>query len=148
MNSLKKAGKRTMLEHQVKIKFNMNRAKLARKWFACHEDALARISQIRISEKSNARRVKIAILDSGIDLSQHQMEMYNDAQPQMVYRSWIDGDPIWKDEVGHGTHLAVLLRKMAPEAIIHVGRVYIKKPTWDSASTVAQVPTRANPTAS
>ncbi|KAF1966496.1 subtilisin-like protein [Bimuria novae-zelandiae CBS 107.79] len=91
----------------------------ARTWFDSHNDALARISELR---NPAVNRVKIAILDSGILLSQENEDLYNQ-------------EP---NEVGHGTHLAVLLRKMAPNAIVHVGRVFRKKPNRKSTKTIAQ----------
>lgn len=83
--------------------------------------------------------MKIAILDSGIELSQDHKDMY-DTEPKMKYRSWVDRDTEWRDEVGHGTHLAILLRKVAPNAVVHVARVFKKKPDIQkSAKTIAEV---------
>lgn len=83
--------------------------------------------------------MKIAILDSGIELSQDHMDMY-DTERQMKYRSWVDSDTEWRDDVGHGTHLAILLRKIAPNAVVHVARVFKKKPDIQkSAQTIAEV---------
>jgi hypothetical protein len=110
-------------------------------WFDWHNNALARIGHLRHSAISDNQRIKIAILDSGIDLSQHCLEIYN-TEPKIQYRSWVDNNPVWTDEVGHGTHLAVLLRKIAPNAIVHVGRVFKKKPTMASAECVAKVKSR------
>lgn len=114
------------------------RVKAATTWFEWHDDASSRITQIRNSTKSTARRVKIAILDSGIELSKDTRDMY-DFEPKIQYRSWVDEDETWKDEVGHGTHLAILLRKIAPNAIIHVERVFKKKPTTSSTNKIADV---------
>ena len=72
--------------------------------------------------------IKIAILDTGIDLSDNHKEQF-DYYPKFTYRNFIEDQPLeWKDEHGIGTHLAVLLRKIAPRAAIHVARVYEKKP--------------------
>ncbi|KAJ4376387.1 hypothetical protein N0V83_001670 [Neocucurbitaria cava] len=113
-----------------------HKVKAATTWFEWHDDASSRITEIRDSTKSNARRVKIAILDSGIELSQDTKDMY-DFEPKIQYRSWVDEDETWKDEVGHGTHLAILLRKIAPNAMIHVERVFKKKPTTSSTNKIA-----------
>jgi len=118
---------------------NNKRTKLAAAWFDRHLGALGHLDLIRDAGTSNAQRVKIAILDSGIYLSQQHMDLYSDAQPHITYRSWIDQDQTWKDESGHGTHLAVLLRKIAPQAAVHVGRVYKKRPKWNSGDVIAQV---------
>jgi subtilisin family serine protease len=106
-------------------------------WFDWHNSALARLDELRDPAISENQRVKIAILDSGIHLAQNGLEMYN-TDPGIQYRSWVDNSPEWKDEVGHGTHLAVLLRKIAPNAIVFVGRVFKKRPKG-SVTRIAQV---------
>ena len=117
---------------------NVPRIKAAATWFEWHNDALSRIAQLRYSRASDARQVKIAILDSGIELSQDAEDMY-DCEPRIRYKSFLDQDTKWKDEVGHGTHLAILLRKIAPNAVVHVGRVFKKEPTEGSANNIAEV---------
>lgn len=108
-------------------------------WFEWHSDALCRISELRVSGVSDRQRVKIAILDSGIEPSQDHKDMYN-TEFYMKYRSWVDDGTEWRDEVGHGTHLAILLRQVAPDAVIHVARVFKKKPDIQkSAQTIANV---------
>lgn len=115
---------------------------MAQTWLKWHDSALSRIRfKLRKPEVSDARRVKIAILDSGIELSANHKAQY-DFEPKIVYHSFLDKDSgtEWKDEVGHGTHLAVLLRKIAPDAAIHVARVFRKKPTVaNSAESIAAV---------
>ncbi|KAL7908226.1 hypothetical protein GGI35DRAFT_480935 [Trichoderma velutinum] len=107
-------------------------------WFEWHTDALNRIENLRKPDATESRRVKIAILDSGIELSGDQKDMY-DVEPKIQYRSWIEEDSEWKDDVGHGTHLAVLLRKIAPNASIHVARVFKRKPHVEkSAQSIAE----------
>jgi hypothetical protein len=120
------------------LELSYHRIKAATTWFDWHNDALARINEIRCSEASDPRRVKIAILDSGIELSQDTKELY-DPEHTIRYKSWVDESTEWKDEVGHGTHLAVLLRKIAPNAIVHVARVFRKKPTKSSVTNIAKV---------
>ncbi|SPO04606.1 uncharacterized protein DNG_07291 [Cephalotrichum gorgonifer] len=117
---------------------------IAQEWLEYHHAALADIDRRRPGTRHE--RVKIAILDSGVELSHDLKGMYNsEADPRIIYKSWIDPDPDsetnpeWKDDVGHGTHLAVLLRKTAPEAIIHVARVFKKKPNaGKSAKLIAE----------
>ncbi len=117
----------------------MNRVRSAEKWFDWHNNALARINQLHKSNNTDASIVKIAILGSGIALSQYNEDMYN-FEPRIQYQDWVDGKSTWQDDAGHGTHLAVLIRKIAPRAMVHVGRVFKEKPTQESASTIAQVP--------
>ena len=112
--------------------------KAAKTWFEWHNDALARIEQLRNSSASNAQRVKVAFLDSGIQLSQDNLDIYN-VEPSIKYKSWVDEATDWRDEAGHGTHLATLFRKISPNAIVHVGRVFRKNPSAKSADTIAKV---------
>ncbi|RSL89802.1 hypothetical protein CDV31_015804 [Fusarium ambrosium] len=111
----------------------------ATKWLQWHNNALARIQADRLAASvPTPKRVKIAILDSGIDLSDDHRLLYN-TDSQIIYRNWIDESQEWKDDVGHGTHLAILLRKIAPEAVIHVARVFKKKPSISrSADKIAK----------
>lgn len=63
-----------------------------------------------------------------------------DTNPRFEYRSWVGEDAEWKDDVGHGTHLAVLLRKIAPNAAIHIARVFKKRPHVEkSTQNIAEV---------
>lgn len=74
----------------------------------------------------NEEKVKIAVIDTGIELSNVQRDIY-DRNDDMRYKSWIDGAEgieNSKDEVGHGTHVATLLSKIAQNATIHVARVF------------------------
>jgi len=72
-------------------------------------------------------KIKIAVLDTGIELSEYQSDIY-ERQRDFIYKSWIDKDSEagekWGDDVGHGTHIATLLARVAPNAIIHVARVF------------------------
>lgn len=115
---------------------------MSNKWFEYHHDATRCIRKLRNSARSDERRIKIAILDSGIQLSSTQKEQYG-FDSGVVYRSFIDpedGSAEWNDEAGHGTHLAVLLRKIAENADIHVARVFKKKPNGvNSPKGIAKV---------
>jgi hypothetical protein len=72
-------------------------------------------------------KVRIAILDTGLELSQDQSDNY-EREEKIVYKSWIgeneEGYPNGKDDVGHGTHLATLLVQVARYAHVHVARVF------------------------
>ncbi|KAL6399874.1 hypothetical protein AUP68_17283 [Ilyonectria robusta] len=105
----------------------------ALKWFQWHNEALCRIDTLRNPRLSGDKRIKIAILDSGIELSQDNQDIYNNTS-EIKYQSWVDEEDEWKDQVGHGTHLATLLRKIAPNSLIHVARVYKKKPTMKKSA--------------
>lgn len=117
----------------------LSRKSSALKWFQWHNEALCRIDTLRNPRLSGDKRIKIAILDSGIELSQDNEDIYNNTS-EIKYQSWVDEDDEWKDQVGHGTHLATLLRRIAPNSLIHVARVYKKRPTMKkSAACISEV---------
>ncbi|KAK2759746.1 subtilisin-like protease [Colletotrichum kahawae] len=117
------------------ITVNEEATRRTREWFGYHEDALFRAKQLRDVKTSNERRIKIAILDSGIELTSEHREKY-DFEPRIQYKSWVDGHAEWRDDVGHGTHLAILLRKVAPNAEIHMARVFKSRPTGDKSARI------------
>ncbi|KAF2466865.1 subtilisin-like protein, partial [Lindgomyces ingoldianus] len=70
--------------------------------------------------------VKIAILDSGIDLIHQDIHAQNDNIKDV--RSWVDGkrgarDRRGGDQCGHGTHVAGLVLKVAPDADVYIAKV-------------------------
>ncbi|KAK2593621.1 hypothetical protein QQS21_008669 [Conoideocrella luteorostrata] len=65
--------------------------------------------------------VKIAILDTGIDL---QHPLLSERVPSKNCRDFVKNTGDMCDEVGHGTHTAYLLAKTAPQAEIFCGRVW------------------------
>lgn len=88
---------------------------------------------------SNKRKIKIAILDGGIELRSRTPRIVR-FEPRIKYKSWVDGHADCRDDVGHGTHLAILLRKVAPNAEIHNARVFKSRPKGDkSALIIAEV---------
>lgn len=72
--------------------------------------------------KDRMRRVKIAILDTGIDRTHPRIEAQWNKRVKDA-KSWIDGEGGDRDTCGHGTHNTSLLMKVAPEALIYVARV-------------------------
>ena len=73
-------------------------------------------------------KVRIAILDTGIDLPEYALHTYEDRVKD--FKDWIlgeEGRSQWTDSDGHGTHSAGLLMKVAPEADIYVARVFEKQ---------------------
>jgi subtilisin family serine protease len=81
-------------------------------------------------------RVRIAILDTGVDLSHLDMTaIYNDGRLQ--YQDFVDNSSSIKDLDGHGTHCTSILANLAPNAEIFVARVFRK--SWADSSSVAIV---------
>lgn len=73
-------------------------------------------------------RVKIAVLDTGIDLEQLEIQLDEARQtrdPIIAIRSFVkpeagDGH---KDTCGHGTHVMEILLKLAPEADFYIAKI-------------------------
>ncbi|KAL9598522.1 MAG: hypothetical protein Q9219_004424 [cf. Caloplaca sp. 3 TL-2023] len=94
-------------------------------------------SLVARSRKSKGSRVRIAILDTGIDLGHPHFDNPADAPDtvdQQQYgprrdrvkecRSFVRETAGDHDSVGHGTHCAALLLDLSPNADIFVARVY------------------------
>jgi subtilisin family serine protease len=65
-------------------------------------------------------RVKIAILDSGIDLNENSIFVKRN---QIKYQSFLPNEEGIEDLIGHGTHCAALLLRVAPNSDIYVARI-------------------------
>ncbi|PVH72788.1 subtilisin-like protein [Cadophora sp. DSE1049] len=70
-------------------------------------------------------RVKIAVLDTGLDLS-HRDIIKAKEQGRLKFRDFVDDTDTIKDDDGHGTHCTSLALKYAPNAEIFAGRVFRK----------------------
>lgn len=68
-------------------------------------------------------RVKIAILDTGVDIS-HPKILREYQNGRMKYHNFLDESNEIEDLDGHGTHCASLVAKFAPNCEIYVGRVF------------------------
>lgn len=64
--------------------------------------------------------IKVAVIDTGIQLPNPYDLAY---EGQVKFKSWIDGEPDTADAEGHGTHVAGLVLKVAPNATVYVERV-------------------------
>lgn len=99
--------------------------------------------KIRSANTSSQNPVKIAILDSGLELTDEQRDDYDLSGTHATrYKDWVhSGRSVPTDADGHGTHLTVLLRQIAPDAVIHVAKVYEKDPGAEDGSQdrIAQV---------
>ncbi|KAG4434252.1 hypothetical protein IFR05_010271 [Cadophora sp. M221] len=97
----------------------------ARSWFRTLESETQKL--LLPLRRSNGKRVKIAILDTGVDLS-HPDFKEDQSASRMNRRikapeDFLDIEGKAHDTCGHGTHGVGLLRKVAPEADIYVARV-------------------------
>ncbi|KAF1985820.1 subtilisin-like protein [Aulographum hederae CBS 113979] len=84
----------------------------------------------RYMTEEPTQRVKIAVLDTGIDRT--HPEMQNERIKSV--RSWVEGhngeeeDLQGGDVAGHGTHTTSILLDLAPDADIYVARIAVKGP--------------------
>jgi subtilisin family serine protease len=67
---------------------------------------------------------RIAILDTGIDFRHELVLKYKNSKQITATKSWIQGRPGTVDDDGHGTHAAMLLLKVAPQAELYVAKVF------------------------
>jgi len=84
-----------------------------------------RLDQIRDAREAEGnpskRRVKIAVLDTGIDTSH---EFIKGSRRRIKDRkSFVKDDVSIEDNDGHGTHVAALLLDVAPDAEVYIAKV-------------------------
>jgi subtilisin family serine protease len=84
-----------------------------------------RLDQIRDAREAEdnlpKRRVKIAVLDTGIDASH---EFIKSVRRRIKDRkSFVRDDVSIEDNDGHGTHVAALLLDVAPDAEVYIAKV-------------------------
>lgn len=119
------------------------------RWFDRFQQTQSLVAQ---SRKVKGPRVRIAILDTGIDLSHPQFDNSPEAlgaleQQQSCPRrhrvkeskSFVGGAAGDRDNVGHGTHCAALLLELAPNADIYVARVCEERTKKLDPEVVAKV---------
>lgn len=81
--------------------------------------------------KPLGKRVRIAILDTGIDLGHPDFSKIDEDHPEYgtpksrvkECKSFVGSEGGDHDHSGHGTHSAALLLKLAPQANVYVARV-------------------------
>jgi hypothetical protein len=85
----------------------------------------------------DGKRLKIAILDTGIDAEQDSIQLLREQikEARETITPGTDGDPIraenvksfvgtpGEDTCGHGTHIAEILLKLAPEADLYIAKI-------------------------
>jgi subtilisin family serine protease len=88
------------------------------------------MDKVENPDKEVGARVKIAILDTGIDWEHPYIKGAEDqikkSRNFVGDRPGQDGKEQVKDDAGHGTHTAALLLKTVPGADIYIARVTAK----------------------
>jgi len=101
----------------------MSRARRADRWFQLLETLVHR--RIFKDRKNKSKRVRVAILDTGVDCTHPTIRTARDNDTIVGWfpdRSNPQFDPLC-DQYGHGTHGTSVLMKIAPNAEIYVARV-------------------------
>jgi len=99
--------------------------------------------RIDYSPKFEASRVKIAVLDTGIDFEDSFIRGAKDRI--QGYKNWADDRKDLDDRQqvydasGHGTHVTALLLKTAPEADVYVARVADQNGCLVAAQKISEV---------
>lgn len=101
------------------------RAEWADEWFRTLQAVVHPV--IDANRKDNQRRVRVAILDTGVDGTHPEIQLALEKKKIVAYRGFPDYlDPL-RDRNGHGTHGASVLLKTAPNAAIYVARMFDNK---------------------
>lgn len=121
---------------------NWNRIPLAEEWFSKHMRKLNKSFAMHRSGRPE-EEVKIAVLDTGLDIGHLLLRTYQD-KGQIDVENYIDfTDPNNKkptDDVGHGTCCTHLILKTCHAAKIYVAKVFRKAtPDNDTADCIAKV---------
>jgi hypothetical protein len=101
------------------------------------------IDRIDYSPKFESARVKVAILDTGIDLEDSFIrgakDRIRDCKNWADDREDLDDRHQVHDASGHGTHVAALLLKTAPEADVYIGRIADQNGCMISPEKISEV---------
>ncbi|KAH7094546.1 hypothetical protein FB567DRAFT_585915 [Paraphoma chrysanthemicola] len=108
----------------------------ADKWLQDYAD-VRRIGQtIRQRPESPRDRIRVAILDTGVDVSEHFLHRFY-LKGQIIYADFLPGgssSKIPQDDHGHGTYITSILLKIAKNADVYVARVSKDgKQPWNSS---------------
>ncbi|KAL8924395.1 MAG: hypothetical protein Q9172_002697 [Xanthocarpia lactea] len=117
-------------------------------WFDRFQQTQSLVAQ---SRKARGSRIRVAILDTGIDLGHAYFTSSPDAAGAVDQqqssprrhrvkecRSFVGEAPGDRDSVGHGTHCASLLLELSPNADIYVARVCEKERNQLDPAVVAK----------
>lgn len=81
---------------------------------------------INVNRKQLARPVKVAILDTGVDVANPEIEK-NLKKKIMKWKGFPEVSKPLTDVNGHGTYLACVLMRTAPNAWLYIARIFDEK---------------------
>ena len=100
---------------------NVSRATWADDWFQTLKSIVLPV--IDGDRKDGHKRVRIAILDTGVDAEHREIQTAISGKRIKEYQGFPESlDPL-RDENGHGTHGTSVLLRTAPNAVIYICRV-------------------------
>jgi len=75
------------------------------------------------NRKNNKRRVKVAILDTGIDCTHDEIQTLEAMKSIKAWKGFPASLDPRRDRLGHGTHGASVFLRTAPQAELFIARV-------------------------
>ena len=111
--------KTSILTSQIKL--SVIRAKWADEWF----DDLNRIVHpvINKNRKDRQKPVRVAILDTGVDVEHSEFENAVRAKKIRACRGFPASLEPLSDRNGHGTHITSVFMRTAPNAVLYIARI-------------------------
>ena len=98
-----------------------NRAIWADDWFTLLQTVVHPV--IQENRKTNQKRVRVAVLDTGVDATHPEIELALSEKRIALHRGFPESLDALNDRHGHGTHGATVLMKTAPDAVIYIARM-------------------------
>jgi hypothetical protein len=109
--------------HAPDLMLIIHRAKWADKWMLNLKTKVHDRKPQRSVRYKDSPLVKIAVLDTGIDMQHNYIKGCRNANRIKGVKSFVTDDQRIDDVCGHGTHVAALLLKVAPECQIYIAKV-------------------------
>ncbi|KAF4628160.1 hypothetical protein G7Y89_g9988 [Cudoniella acicularis] len=103
-------------------------------WFKEYAMVKKIAKTIRKRPQNPAERIRVAVLDTGIDVSDDFLHRFW-TKRQIIYQNFVPGGLSTEhpqDDVGHGTYIASILFKMAENVDLYVARVSPDGKTWSN----------------
>ncbi|KAI1739866.1 subtilase [Xylaria scruposa] len=127
----------------------LEKREMSRQWLEPFEDLRDLVNDLLYADQKTVH-VKIAILDTGLQLPGALQENYEDAMRIDVQQSETFVPPTtgetnheWRvDDDGHGTRVSQIILKFAPAADLHIAKVFKTRKDLEDPGLATQVHTR------
>ena len=97
------------------------RIEVANEWFHLLDERVRTV--IDQNRKESQKPVRVAILDTGVDAG-HSLIGKSLNKNIVVWKGFPEKSYPLKDVSGHGTYLACVLMRTAPQTLLHIGRIF------------------------